>query len=108
MRRAWLLGLVAVLAAVGSSAQTAGVEDLIRRARLAPAEFEADALIRISQLRQIDGPWRRDLLNDAFVRAYAAQESFRRTGLGIPPAGRDASRGQTAGRPPTRLRPIRA
>ena len=46
---------------------------------LSAAEFAADLLIRIAQSPNIDGPARkRELLETAFVRAYGAQESYKR------------------------------
>jgi hypothetical protein len=44
-----------------------------------PPEFEADALLRISGLPKVDKEWRRELLDTAYMRAYAAPEQNRRS-----------------------------
>jgi hypothetical protein len=45
-----------------------------------PPEFSADALIRIAGSGRItDKEWQRYLLDEAFMRAYGAQEQYRRT-----------------------------
>jgi hypothetical protein len=59
----------------------------------APPEFAADALIRIaSSSRMLDIRWRRDLLNEAFMRAYGVREPYRRaTTQRIPPDTRQGA-----------------
>ena len=60
-------------------------------ASLAP-EFEADALLRISSLPKVDKEWRRELLDTAYMRAYAAPEQHRRaTTVQIPPDSRQGA-----------------
>src|SRR3954468_21037342 len=54
------------------------IESLVADAAIIPPEFSADALIRISSLPKVDGAWRRELLEDAYMRAYAAPEQYRR------------------------------
>src|SRR5436190_1634322 len=55
------------------------IEDLVAEARTLPAEFSADALIRIATSPAVpDRAARRDLLQTAFLRAYTAQEPYRR------------------------------
>jgi len=44
-----------------------------------PPEFEADVLIRLSQLPKVDKVWRTELLDTAYLRAYSAPEQYRRT-----------------------------
>lgn len=44
-----------------------------------PAEFEADILLKLSSLSKVDQEWRRELLDTAYMRAYAAPEQHRRT-----------------------------
>jgi len=64
------------------------LEGVIADARRAPPEFEADALIRIAQSPRLDKGRRRDILNDAFMRAYAAQDPYRRVSYALPPDSR--------------------
>jgi len=63
------------------------IRDLVAATALVPPEFAADALIRLSgSSRVTDASWRRELLNDAFLRAYGAQDQYRRSStLGVPP-----------------------
>jgi len=56
-----------------------------------PAEFEADALLRIARASAVDNAWRRELIDDAFMRAYAAQEPYRRSAYGVPPNSRQGA-----------------
>jgi hypothetical protein len=55
------------------------IELLQADAASVPPEFEADVLIRLSQLPKVDKVWRRELLDTAYMRAYAAPEQYRRT-----------------------------
>jgi hypothetical protein len=60
-------------------------------ASLAP-EFNADVLIRVSALPRVDKTWRRELLDDAYMRAYGAPEQYRRaTTQQIPPDSRQGA-----------------
>jgi hypothetical protein len=61
-----------------SAASTPSVEGLIESARTAPAEFAADALVRLAALDQVDKARRIEWLQQAFDRASGAQESFKR------------------------------
>ena len=57
-----------------------------------PPEFEADILLRLSSLSKIDKEWRRELLDTAYMRAYAAPEQHRRaTTQQIPPDSRQGA-----------------
>lgn len=91
------LSLALWLAAGAAAAQENGrgtdrsLENLIQDARLAPAEFEADALLRIAQSPKIGEARRRELLIEAFMRAYGAQESVRRISFGVPPESREGA-----------------
>lgn len=52
---------------------------LVDQAAASPPEFAADALLRIaSSSRIVDPVWRRELLNEAFMRAYGVREQYRR------------------------------
>ena len=54
------------------------IESLEGDASAVPPEFGADALIRLSMSSRVPTAWRRELLDEAFFRAYGAQEQFRR------------------------------
>jgi hypothetical protein len=60
------------------SAAAPDLDALINAARSAPPEFSADAMIRLAALDQIEKARRIDLLEQAFQRASAAQQPFRR------------------------------
>ena len=53
--------------------------ELIAEARAMPAEFASDVLIRLSGLPALTPAVRRDLLDEAFMRAYAAYDASRRS-----------------------------
>lgn len=53
------------------------IETLIADARAVAPEFSADALIRIAGSSQIDDARRRELLDEAFLRAYGARDDHR-------------------------------
>jgi hypothetical protein len=55
------------------------IESLQSDAGSVPPEFEADVLIRLSQLPRVDKVWRTELLDTAYMRAYSAPEQYRRT-----------------------------
>jgi hypothetical protein len=55
------------------------IEQLVADAASVPPEFEADVLLRISALPKVDKEWRRELLDTAYMRAYAAPEQHRRS-----------------------------
>src|SRR5712691_8349823 len=79
-----LLGLGAALVATTASRSAAPdaleeLEDLIRDASGAPAEFSADLLIRIAGSPRLGRvSVKRELLDTAFLRAYGAQEPYKR------------------------------
>lgn len=80
----WIALLVVFGASGGIGAQQrpphdSAIESLIADANSAPPEFAADALIRISSLPKVDHAWRRELLEDAYMRAYGAPEQYRRS-----------------------------
>jgi hypothetical protein len=66
------------------------VRDLVAFTALVPPEFAADALIRLSS-SSASKALQRELLEDAFMRAYGAQESHRRASTGSIP--RDSRQG---------------
>ena len=68
------------------------IEFLIAEANSVPPEFSADALIRLSQLPKVDKAWRREMLNEAYMRAYGAPEQYRlATTRQIPPDSRQGA-----------------
>jgi hypothetical protein len=56
----------------------AGLDALLDAARAAPAEFAADAIIRIAGLNQLEKARRIELLEQAFQRASGAQQPYKR------------------------------
>ena len=71
----------------------ADIRELAAQTIAVPAEFAADALIRLSGSSRItDASWRRELLDEAYLRAYGAQEQYKRSStLGIPPDSRQGA-----------------
>ena len=68
------------------------VDALIADARAVAPEFSADALIRIAASSRIDHAKRRELLDEAFLRAYSARDDHRLgTVLEIPPDTRQGA-----------------
>jgi hypothetical protein len=66
-------------AAGAGAAHDPGIELLVEAAGAAPAEFASDALLRLSTSSRVTPAWRRELIDEAFVRAYGSQEPYRRT-----------------------------
>jgi len=56
----------------------AGIDALLDAARAAPAEFAADAMIRIAALDKLDKARRIELLEQAFQKASGAQQPYKR------------------------------
>ena len=86
MRHAAMTLAAAVMLAAAVQAQDtlpprrdATIEMLVADAASLPPEFEADALLRISQLPKVDKAWRLELLDTAYMRAYSAPEQHRRS-----------------------------
>ena len=67
------------------------IQNLVIDASGAPPEFEADALLRIANSSAVDGAWRRELVDSAFLRAYGAQEPYRRSSIGVPADSRQGA-----------------
>lgn len=61
-----------------AAASTPPVDGLIESARAAPAEFAAEALIRLAALDQVEKARKIELLQQAFDRAAGAQEPYKR------------------------------
>ena len=55
-----------------------GIDAVLDAARAAPAEFAADAMIRIAALGQLEKARRIELLEQAFQRASGAQQPYKR------------------------------
>ena len=64
-----------------AAAAPADIDALIESARAAPAEFAADAMIRIAGTDKIEQARKIELLEQAFQRASGAQEPYQRHGL---------------------------
>jgi hypothetical protein len=68
------------------------IEALVADARAAAPEFSADALIQIAGSSRVDQTKRRELLDEAFVRAYGARDDHRLGSvLEIPPDSRQGA-----------------
>jgi hypothetical protein len=86
----WLVCAAMVAAAAGlgvrgqeQSSLSSDFRELVSDARGLPPEFAADALIRLSGSSQVTTSMRRELLNEAFMRAYAAYDDYRRSTTAI-------------------------
>jgi len=87
-----LLGAVLRGQGPGAPRRDPAIELLAADAASVPPEFEADVLLRISQLSKVDKEWRRELLDTAYMRAYAAPEQHRRaTTREVPPDSRQGA-----------------
>ena len=75
------MSIAAVLCAAPIFGLDAEWQSLIDMARAAPAEFAADALIRIAASDRITAPLKRELLEEAFRRGPAAQQQYRRRAI---------------------------
>jgi hypothetical protein len=96
MRAALILLLVVLTAVLAGAAQSrparaVTIEELMLDAQRVPPEFEADALLRIAQSATLGEGRRRQILIDAFMRAYGAQEAYRRISFGVPPDSRQGA-----------------
>src|SRR5437667_8066805 len=60
-------------------AHDAAIEALATDARAAAPEFAADILLRLAGSSHVDDAWRRELLEEAYLRAYAASEVYRQS-----------------------------
>jgi hypothetical protein len=68
------------------------VEQLVTDAYGAPPEFAADVMLRIAGSARVTDPeWKQQLVTEAFLRAYASTESYRRTALRVPPDSRQGA-----------------
>jgi hypothetical protein len=68
----------ALLAQPADSPANAAIQSAIDRARAVPAEFAADAMLRIAALPSLDAARRISLIEEAFHRAAEAQQPFKR------------------------------
>ncbi len=90
--------------ALAKRSRDAEVEVLIAEAMSAPPEFAADVLIRTAESSAIaDVAWRRELLEEAFRRAYGAQEPYRRVAAPISPDTRQGAEALAADTPLNRV-----
>jgi len=83
----------AVAATAGAGARRdPRIESLVADAMTIPSEFASEALLRIAGAGVVsEREWRREMLETAYMRAYAAQEPYRRTSVGIPPDSRQGA-----------------
>jgi hypothetical protein len=109
MRGSTCVVVPALLLMVGSQERAmpprdAQIEALVMEASAAPPEFAADVLIRTSESpRIIDSSWKQELLETAFMRAYGAQQDYRRASAAIPPDTRQAADALAADTPLNRI-----
>jgi hypothetical protein len=92
MRSGWLIAAIAATSFHAASAErpasrrSPAVEALVEEAESVDPEFSSDVLIRAAvSAGATDPAWERELLDEAFVRAYAAQEPYRRVAAPLPP-----------------------
>jgi len=79
-------------AIVEPAAHDPKIEALVTDAYGAPPEFAADILLRIAGSARVSDPeWKQQLVFEAFLRAYAASESYRRTSSRIPADSRQGA-----------------
>jgi hypothetical protein len=89
---ALMIGVEATVDGQGPPRRDQTIEQLVADAASVPPEFEADVLLRASALSKVDKEWRRELLDTAYLRAYAAPEQHRRaTTLQVPPDSRQGA-----------------
>jgi hypothetical protein len=90
----------------------AGIDALLDAARAAPAEFAADAMIRIAGLDRLEKARRIELLEEAFQRASSAQQPYKRHAVfaraGSPSGFLNRAYGQDLDAMSLRLRAIEA
>ena len=112
MRGSPWVGVPALLVLVSAAARQEPVarlrnpqiEILIEEARAVPPEFSADVLIRAAQAVPVTDPdWRRELLEEAFMRAYGAQQEYRRRAAPLPPDTRQGAEALAADTPLNRV-----
>jgi hypothetical protein len=91
MRSVWLAASIAIAMLSTAAAQRVAPRrnpqllELAGEAEAADPEFSADILIRAAAAAgATDRSWARELLEEAFVRAYAAQEPYRRVAPPLP------------------------
>ncbi|HYW48299.1 MAG TPA: hypothetical protein VE959_35875 [Bryobacteraceae bacterium] len=78
---------VTLLPLLCAAAAGPDVDALIQAARAAPAEFSADALLRIASTDKVDKPGKIQLLEQAFERASGAQLPYKRRSALLRPDG---------------------
>ena len=105
-----IVAVLAVAAFVSPSAtgepgdRDATLTSIIAEAAGVPPEFSADALIRVAgSAKVVDRSWKRELLDDAFLRAYAAPVDVRRISSTVPPESRQFAEREAADTPLARI-----
>ncbi len=84
--------LAAPLAASDSSRGDSNVDAIVTDAFGAPPEFAADVLLRVAgSARVTSSATKRQLIDEAFMRAYGAPEPYRRTSARIPAESRQSA-----------------
>jgi hypothetical protein len=83
-------------AAVRTEARVEGrdavIESLVVDARAVPPEFSADVLLRLTgSSRILDTEWRRELIEEAYLRAYSAWDAYRVSATSTSPNSRQGA-----------------
>lgn len=95
MRATGILVALILLAAPLQTAQAirdAEIEELAHRSATLAPEFAADTLLRLSASPRIrDAAWKRELIEEAWNRSYAARELYRRAAPNAPADSRAAA-----------------
>jgi hypothetical protein len=100
-----VLGAGLRVSAQGNPDRDRDLRALAMDANGVPSEFSADALLRIAGSGRVtDKEWQRYLLDEAFMRAYGAQDQYRRTTTDmIPPDSRQGADRQASDTALTRV-----
>jgi len=90
--------------AVAAPGRDPAVQAVVLETRAAPSEFGADVLLRLAGSGRItDDQWRRELIEEAYLRAYAASDAHRVTAVQTPPDSRQGAEVVAADTALTRL-----
>jgi hypothetical protein len=100
---------LAVLATISTAAQERAARDpqieaIAADARAAPAEFAADVLLRLAASpKVVESKWRRELVEEAYLLAYAAPEPYRQIAVSIPIDSRQSAQARASDTALTRV-----
>jgi hypothetical protein len=69
------------------------IENLLSRARLLPAEFAIDILMRVEKSKRVDKRWKKEILEEAFTLTTTVQNDLREKGIPFPSTSPDTRAG---------------